>query len=103
MPAKTNTSSPRSRLPRLICSSSAESLLLDWCYAPSPDLLDNYRAIWHSIHPSRKHHSTDRKVGAGPANSLPKLFGDIGYARILITDEPLLNSLAPTADFDEIV
>ena len=82
---------------------AAESLLLDWCYAPSPDLPENYRAIWNSIHPVHSHDSTGRKASAGPSPSLPQLFANNGYATTLITDEPLLNSLAPTADFHETV
>lgn len=74
---------------------AAESLLFDWCYAPSADLNDDYRALWHSIHPAR---SNDR-----PSISLPQTFADRGYATTLITDEPMLNLVTAAADFHRTV
>ena len=42
-----NTSYPTPSLDRF----AAESLLLDWCFAPSPDLPDIYRALWQPDDP----------------------------------------------------
>ena len=72
---------------------AAESLLLDWCFAPSPDLPDIYRALWHS-----------RRSAQNPSTvSLPRVFADAGYATTLVTDEPSLSSYSSASDFDEIV
>jgi arylsulfatase A-like enzyme len=72
---------------------AAESLLLDWCYAPSPDLPEIYDALWHSRHDTQ-HHATV---------SLARIFADAGYATMLVADEPLLSSFPTAGDFDEIV
>src|SRR6185295_18704406 len=72
---------------------AAESLLLDWCYAPSPDLPDIYRALWHS-----------RRSAQNPLTaSLPRIFADAGYATTLVTDDDWLSGNSITNDFDEIV
>jgi len=72
---------------------AAESLLLDWCFAPSPDLPDIYRALWHS-----------RRSGQNPiAASLPRIFADAGYNTTLVTDDDSLSSYTSAKDFNEIV
>src|SRR6478752_1885773 len=72
---------------------AAESLLLDWCFAPSPDLPDIYRALWHS-----------RRLGQNPITaSLPRVFAEAGYNTTLVTDDDSLSSYTSTKDFDEIV
>src|SRR3954454_16258249 len=63
---------------------AAESLLLDWCFAPSPDLPDIYRALWHTSHNAKSH--------AIP--SLPRMFADADYATKLVTDEDSLSTYA---------
>ncbi len=72
---------------------AAESLLLDWCYAPSPELPDIYRALWQSRLSAQNH----------PTVSLPQIFSDAGYNTTLVTDEPSLSSIISANDFDEIV
>jgi arylsulfatase A-like enzyme len=84
-----NTSYPTPSLDRF----AAESLLLDWCFAPSPDLPDIYRALWQP-NGSAQNPSPD---------SLPRAFADAGYATTLVTDDHLLSASSPAGDFDEIV
>src|SRR3954463_2026856 len=72
---------------------AAESLLLDWCFAPSPDLADIYRALWQS------RLSVENPITA----SLPRLFSETGYANIFVTDDPSLLTHTSANDFDEIV
>jgi arylsulfatase A-like enzyme len=72
---------------------AAESLLLDWCYALSPDLREIYRALWQS----------DCSDQISSATSLPRIFAEAGYSTTLVTDEPLLNSYTSAEEFDEIV
>lgn len=86
-----NTSFATPALDRL----AADGLLLDSCFAPSPDLEDIYHALWNSVHPAR----ADSK----PSILLPGALSDRGYSTKLVTDEPLLQSPAATAGFDEIV
>jgi arylsulfatase A-like enzyme len=74
---------------------AADSFLLDWCYATSPDLPDIYRSLWQS-------RITGRKAGVQPL-TLPRLFADHGYDTTLITDELLLSSFAVADDFAELV
>jgi arylsulfatase A-like enzyme len=76
---------------------AADSFLLDTCYAPSVDLAEDYRALWHAIHPHRT------QVSSGVAPSLPRLLKDLGYAATLVTDEPLLASEAAASEFDRCV
>jgi arylsulfatase A-like enzyme len=72
---------------------AAESLLLDWCFAPSPDLPDIYRALWHP-----------RRTTQSLANtSLSRMFVDAGYATTLVTDDDWLSTYASADEFDEIV
>src|SRR6185295_3038291 len=56
---------------------AAESLLLDWCFAPSSHLPDIYRALWHSRSSAQN----------PPTASLPQVFVDAGYATTLVTDD----------------
>src|SRR4051812_48734097 len=70
---------------------ASESLLIDWCYSPSPELPDIYRALWHS----------SRSENGLPSISVPRLFIDAGYATTLVTDEPSLSCFAAASDFDE--
>src|SRR5258705_10808570 len=72
---------------------AAESLLLDWCFAPSPDLPDIYRALWHSC----------RSVRNPITASLPRIFAEAGYNTTLVTDDDSLSSYATARDFDAIV
>jgi arylsulfatase A-like enzyme len=72
---------------------AAESLLLDWCFAPSPDLPDIYRALWHSR----------RSVKNPITASLPYIFAEAGYNTTLVTDDDLLSSHTSAKDFDEFV
>jgi arylsulfatase A-like enzyme len=72
---------------------AAESLLLDWCFAPSPDLPDVYRALWHSR----------RSTQDPTAASLPRLFAEAGYTTTLVTDDHSLVAYNSAEDFDEIV
>src|SRR3954451_20061640 len=58
---------------------AAESLLLDWCFAPSPDLPDTYSALWHSTCSAQSR----------PMVSLPRVFADAGYGTTLVTDDDL--------------
>jgi hypothetical protein len=67
---------------------AAESLLLDGCYAPSPDLAGIYRQMWSS---------------PGTSASLPRVFADHGYESSLLTDEPMLAQLREAADFDDLL
>jgi arylsulfatase A-like enzyme len=84
-----NTSYPTPSLDRF----AAESLLLDWCFAPSPDLPDIYRALWQADDSARN-----------PASrSLPRAFTDAGYTTTLVTDDPSLGAYPSARDFDEIV
>src|SRR3954470_2583350 len=55
---------------------AATSVLFDWCYSPSPELPEIYRALWQSRRQERN----------PPAASLPRLLADAGYATTLITD-----------------
>src|SRR6478672_1225251 len=76
--AYTNTSYATPALDRF----AAESLLLDWCFAPSPDLPDIYRAVWQS-----------RRSAHDPTTaSLPRLFAEAGYTTALVTDDDSLSS-----------
>jgi arylsulfatase A-like enzyme len=72
---------------------AAESLLLDWCFAISPDLPDIYRSLWHSR----------RSAQIQSMASLPRVFADAGYATALLTDEDSLSTYASADEFDEIV
>jgi arylsulfatase A-like enzyme len=81
---------------------AAQSLLLDWCYAPSDDLADIYRALWCSEVPREPRDNISRPAGAPLLNSLPKRLADFGYATTLISDDPLVGSFAAAADFDQI-
>jgi arylsulfatase A-like enzyme len=72
---------------------AAESLVLDWCFAPSPDLHDIYRALWHSR----------RSVQNPITVSLERVFAEAGYNTTLVTDYDLLSSYTSSKDFDEIV
>jgi arylsulfatase A-like enzyme len=84
-----NTSYPTPSLDRF----AAESLLLEWCFAPSPDLRDIYRALWQP-----------RNSGQNPASrSLPGVFTAAGYATTLVTDDRSLSGYPFANDFDEIV
>src|SRR4051795_10733164 len=74
-----NTSFGTPALDRL----AADSLLLDWCFAPSPELTDVYRALWHSIHPAQPDLQS--------SSSLAQLFADRGYSTTLVTDEAMLS------------
>jgi arylsulfatase A-like enzyme len=75
---------------------AAESMLLDWCYATSPDLQDIYRAFWQP---------TDLATAESDRSSfaLPRFLAEHGYSSTLITDEPLLQARASDAGFDEIL
>jgi arylsulfatase A-like enzyme len=82
---------------------AAESMLMDWCYAPSADLPDIYRALWHSQQSSRPRDTTSREAGDRPSTLLSKVFAGADYSTTLVTDEPSLSSFTAAADFDEIV
>jgi arylsulfatase A-like enzyme len=75
---------------------AAESFLLDWCFAPSPDLADIYRSLWHGVHPARL-------SPRDPLPSLPKLLTVGGYSTTLLTDDPQLLTVAAADDFDECI
>src|SRR6478736_5724691 len=83
-----NTSYPTPALDRF----AAESLLLDWCYAPSPDLADIYHTLWHSRQSARSHSES----------SLARVFSESGFATTLIADDDSLSRQASAQDFDEI-
>src|SRR4029078_2579812 len=72
---------------------AAESLLVEWCYAASPDLSDVYRALWNSS-------GADKD---STTHSLPRVFPQTGYATKLVADDLSLTSLSSANDFDEIV
>jgi arylsulfatase A-like enzyme len=77
---------------------AAESFLVDWCFAGSPDLALVYRSLWQSVHVLRP------EATAVPRPILPRWFSDRGYATTLVTDEPLLATLeADTHEFDEVL
>lgn len=84
-----NASIPTPALDRF----AADSLLLDWCLAPSVDLADVYRAFWQSAHPARPLQPT--------AASLTQLLTTRGYTATLVTDEPQLAKIAAAGDFDQ--
>jgi arylsulfatase A-like enzyme len=84
-----NTSYPTPSLDRF----AAESLLLDWCFAPSPDLPDIYRALWQ---PNDSAQNPDSR-------SLPRVFADAGHTTTLVTDDHSLSAYSSASDFDEIV
>lgn len=84
-----NTSYATPALDRL----AAESLLLNWCFAPSPNLPDIYRALWHS-----------RRAAQNPSTaSLAQFFADAGYATTFVTDDQSLSAYSSADDFDEIL
>jgi arylsulfatase A-like enzyme len=62
---------------------AAQSFLLDWCYSPSTDLSDIYRALWRP-----------------GENSLPHRLHSLGYTTELVTDDPTVTSLPAACDFD---
>jgi arylsulfatase A-like enzyme len=68
-------------------SFAAGSLLLDWCFAPSAELVEIYRALWCS-------HASD---------SLPRLFAERQYSTTLITDESSLQTFPAANDFESIL
>jgi arylsulfatase A-like enzyme len=76
---------------------AAESFLFDWCYAPSAELGDVYRALWQSIHPARA------LAAAGERRSLPELLSDRGYSTLLVTDEAELTPSNHAPNFDRCV
>jgi arylsulfatase A-like enzyme len=82
-----NTSFPTPALDRF----AADSFLLDWCYAPSPDLAGIYRALWRSAPPSPDLN----------ADSLTRVLTEKGYATTLITDDPQLEKLQSARAFDQ--
>ena len=84
-----NTSYPTPALDRF----AAESLLLNWCFAPSPNLPDIYRALWQP----------NRSAQNPSLASLPRVFADAGYATTLVTDDVSLSSYSSASDFEEIV
>jgi arylsulfatase A-like enzyme len=71
---------------------AAESLLLDWCYAPSPDLHQIYEAMWRSHHDAQNHATV----------SVARILADAGYSARLVTDEVSLSSFPTASAFDEI-
>ena len=84
-----NTTFPTPALDRF----AAESLLMDACFALSPDLRLANKALWHSRHPLR----SDATMEASSSTVfLPQWLADRGYRTTLITDEPELR-LAPAA------
>jgi arylsulfatase A-like enzyme len=72
---------------------AAESLLLDWCFAPSPELDDIYRALWHS----------NSLADSPPVASLAGRFAVEGYTTTLVTDDPSVSTCTSANDFDDIV
>src|SRR4029079_2821509 len=72
---------------------AAESLLLDWCFAPSPELPDIYQALWNP----------QRSVQDPSARSLPRIFSDAGYATTLVTDDSSVCAYSTASNFGEIV
>ena len=76
---------------------AADSFLLDFCFAPAPELRDNYQALWHGTHPLRPTASVEN------AASLPRHFADNGYRTTLITDDSELRSFAAAQYFDQCV
>lgn len=85
-------------------SFAAESLLLDWCYAPSDEIGGVYGALWSSLHPER-FRGNKEFGGAGnmPNGPLPRMFADFGYHTVLVTDEPKLTSLPEAVFFHDQV
>jgi arylsulfatase A-like enzyme len=75
-----NTSFPTPALDRF----TADSFLLDWCYAPTVDLAAIYHDLWRP---------RDYAL-------LPQLQSR-GYTTILVTDEPLLSSDAISSGFHQ--
>jgi arylsulfatase A-like enzyme len=62
---------------------SAQSFLLDWCYAPSTSLPEIYRALWRLNE-----------------DSLPQQLHSHGYITTLVTDDPVVAALAAGSAFD---
>jgi arylsulfatase A-like enzyme len=87
-----NTTYPTAALDRF----AAESILFDWCFALCTDLPGIYRACWHAEHPARS-------LQASIPLSLPKLLASIGYSTALITDEPVLTSIAAADGFHQCI
>ena len=81
---------------------AAESLLFDWCYAPTTQLRGVYQALWHSRLPARS--VTNAGVdNRRTSDSLPNLFAQHGYETILVTDSAEVVSLEATAGFHECI
>src|SRR5436190_1026614 len=72
---------------------AAESLLLDWCFAPSPNLPDIYRALWQN--------PTSDQSPLTP--TLPRHFSSAGYNTTLVSDDHSLRTFAAAKEFDAIV
>jgi arylsulfatase A-like enzyme len=81
---------------------AADSLLVDWCFAPTTDLLGIYRSLWYSQHPSRIPNDCVQ-VAANVPQSLPQLLAKQGYRSVFISDEPQLSPLLRPAGFDDQV
>jgi arylsulfatase A-like enzyme len=88
-----NTTFPTPALDRF----AADSCLLDFCFAPSAELREVYRALWYSIAPQRP-----PAAGEG-APSLPQWFAANGYDTALIADDSAVLSFVAANDFDQRV
>src|SRR5262249_19796129 len=63
---------------------AAESLLFDWCYAPTSAVDGVYQSMWQSRHPARAANGTESADEAAIASrALPAAFGQAGYATTL--------------------
>jgi arylsulfatase A-like enzyme len=76
---------------------AATSFALDFCFAPAVELRDNYRALWHGVHPLRPTTFVDSPT------SLPRFFSDTGYRTTLVTDERELQPFAAVQHFDQCI
>lgn len=86
-----NTTYPTPALDRF----AAESLLLDYCFAPSAELTGNYRALWQSLHPARP--------ASLSCSSVAALLSEASYQTTIVTDDPQIVALPDTVQFDECV
>lgn len=81
---------------------ASESLLIDWCFAPSHELDDIYRAMWHSRHPLRSVTASSSNPELGHA-SLPAMLAEFGYELTLITDDAAIPSSIHRKHFNEVI
>jgi hypothetical protein len=79
---------------------SADSFLLDWCYAPTTDLTEIYHALWQGTAPRHPLVSSSLLTG-GTKNTLPRIFASRGYETTLITDDADILLLPGATAFGE--